>query len=101
MDNNIDLDLDALEREGVSKPFSVKLGGRRYELVAIDQLDFRLATEIMTADVEKSLRLLLPDEDCEPFFKNDIPSFKMNQLFKAYLAHYNIDPGEADGSPPS
>lgn len=99
--DDVDLDLDALDREGAVKPFAVKLGGRRYEFAAIADLDFRLATEIMTVSTEESLRMLLSDEDREPFFKNDLATFKCEQLFKSYLKHYAIDPGEADGSPAS
>lgn len=98
--DDVDLDLDALEWEGEKKPFSVNVGGRRYELLATAQLDWRDYAALQTDKVPGiSLQRLVKPEDRQAWDANKLPFFKLNKIFETYRLHYKMDdPGEAPAS---
>lgn len=88
------LDLDALEREGDPGPFIFVLGGREYEMLDPQGMDYRDMLPILEAtqkgDVKAALHGLLDEEDTEAFWENRIPAFKLNALCQGWLEHYGL-----------
>ena len=86
------LDLDAAERPDAPGPFTVRLGGRTYTLLATDDVDYRELRHGFEAgargEFDPWIRALVAEKDREAFFANRVSVFKLNQLFGAYNAHY-------------
>ena len=91
-----DLDLDALERPDAPEPFTVRLGGRTYTLLATDDVDYRELRHgfeaVARGEFDPWIRALLAEKDREAFFANRVPAFKLNELFRAYNAHNRPSP---------
>lgn len=100
------MDLDALEREGGSEPFTFKLEGRAYTMLDPQSLDFKVLTKAAEQEataglgaVTQMLTLVLPDSDRDAFFAANLPAWKLEALMKGYLKHYGMPaPGESAGS---
>lgn len=104
----VDLDLDVLEREDTVDLFTVTIGKREYVLPDAKAMDYRDALKLVmlinAKEFPEAMELLLSREDREAFFANDLPIFKMEQLFLRYRAHYGVSEraaGEAPASSPS
>lgn len=93
------LNLDKLEREGAPDPFEVRLGGKRIEMSDAQDIDWKTLISAM-GNPHTFFRLIVPADDQEHFFAQDLPTWKMRRLMDAYTAHYGLtDPGNPLASP--
>lgn len=104
---DIAVNLDTLEREGDPGPFPVVVGGKRYELLDAQDLDFRQLIDsqraMMVGEVERAFECVLAEKDREPFLANRLPMWKLKALFDAYAEHFGMPfgpggPGESNAS---
>lgn len=106
------LDLDALD--GEAKPFPFIMGGEKFELCDLNDLDIRVVNAADSGDVEaikNAIRYGLgdtPDEDMvdgqevdedareawEMFNANRLTIRKADRLFRAWLANSTLEQGE-------
>lgn len=98
--------LDDLEVEGDPGPFVVTLGGKQYELLNPQGMDYRellaFMEEFKNGTPIGAVRVMVQPDDREAFFANRLPPFKLEALANGYVEHFNLgDLGEADASPPS
>lgn len=102
---DVAFNLDTFERPDAPDPFSVVLGGKRYVLQDAQDCDYRDLLEAQRAfyagDPEKSIELIVRDEDRESFFANrPIRNSALEAMYLKYAAHYGIgEPGEANALP--
>ena len=99
------LDLDAIDREDRPEPYTVTIGGRTYEMVDPQELDFRVLIQAQQqafdGDPMPLFELIVSDEDRDEFFDNDWPSWKLEKMFTLYNEHFGLPtPGEAVASSP-
>jgi hypothetical protein len=102
---DVDLNLDSYERSEPPKPFSVLIGGKRYVLRDAPEIDYRELLEgfhaAQAGDPAPSIRAIVAEKDRDAFFANELPGYKMTELFAAYNEHFGLNPGEAGASPTS
>lgn len=88
-EQDVVLDLDALERENAPAPFTFRHDGRRYLLRDPQDIDWQ---ELMLA-IDNSFqffRSVLPADDQQQFFAAKMPSWKMKALMERYQQHYGL-----------
>ncbi len=92
---SVDLNLDAYAPDETLEPYSVVLGGKRYVLPHIDDLDAYGFVEAQQSgsDIE-TLKLALGDQFTE-FRKNRLSRGALNRLLNRYLTHCGIDLGNS------
>lgn len=100
------VDLDEYERPDKPGPLPIKIGGRTYQAVDPEELDFRELLEFLEAfnkgNSIKAVYVMIPEEDQEAFFKNKLPPYKLEKMATSYIEHYGLQSsGEADASLPS
>ena len=87
----IDLDLDALERPEEERiaPFAVNIGGRR--IVMVDPLDLDWQDVADINKPEEFLRYAVTDEDRQHILRTPMTSYKFGKLMDAYMSHFKLD----------
>jgi hypothetical protein len=100
--------LDTFEREDAVDLFTVTIGARDYILPDAKGMDYRDAVRLLVLikakEVDQAIELLLSRDDREAFFANNLPIFRMEELFVRYKEHYGITEqaaGEVNASSPS
>ena len=94
LNQNVDLNLDELEREALP-PFSFVVDGQRVEMLDPHEIDFK---DLMEIDAPaKFLTYALSDEAKELLLKTKVPGWKFNKVIEAYLKHYGLDPQSGKG----
>lgn len=89
-------DLDALEREGTKDSFVVKVGGKSVTFRDPQDLDWQDVSELNADNPVDFVHAVVAKDDADHFFSCEVPAWKLNKLFEAYLDHYGItQPGEA------
>lgn len=86
----IDLNLDTVEREKTFKPYAIALDGRRMVLMDPADMDWRVLLEI-GENPARFLRHGLSPDDFEFLTARKLPGWKLNKLIKGYMDHYGID----------
>ena len=81
-------DLDALERDGKSQPYKVRLGGKVFTFSDPYEMDWKKNEAIDPSDNEDSLRALLGDEQYAEFAKVELPVWKLQELNSRIGRHY-------------
>lgn len=97
----VSLNLDTLEREGSVEAFSVVLGGRPYNFLDPQDIDWQ---QLMQAMLDPMLffRLCLSEKDSKAFLAQHLPAWKMTRLMDEYMRHFGLPSApEADALPPS
>lgn len=85
------LDLDLAERDpkDVKPPFTIRVGGRVITFVDPNEIDWqRLAEVAIPADL---IHVSLTREDREHLLGQKMPTWKFNDLMKAYYDHYDLE----------
>lgn len=86
--NDLDLNLDDVEREKSYKPFVFSLNGRKITLTDPAELDWQ---DIMEIDQPvKFLKYACDAETRDYMIAQKMPGWKFGKLVDAYLAHYGI-----------
>lgn len=91
--------LDTLEREGTTEPFSFVAKGKRFVIDGLEDKDWQDLVSA-GADPIANLRVALGDEQYAEFEKiRGIPAWKLGQLAEAIQQHFGVgDSGEDAGS---
>lgn len=93
---SIDFNLDAYTPTTPTTPFNVVLGGKRYELAHIDDLDgwkFIEAFEDGENTAPRDILKLALGEQWEDFRKHRLAKGSLDELVNRYLKHSGIDTG--------
>lgn len=98
----IDLNLDALDREGgTPAPYAVVLGGKRYVFGDLREMDWQRLLEALR-NPYVLFEYVLSADDYAAFLKAELPAWKLNKLLEGYKEHYGLPSlGEAAASPAS
>ena len=96
-------DLDAVEREARFEPFVFRLGGKPFTLPHLRKIDRRVvraADEGDAAAMDAAFREGLGKRFAE-FDALPLSLHGLDALFRAWLKHSGLTPGESPASPPS
>lgn len=83
------MNLDTLDREARPEPFAVVHGGRHYEFVDPQDIDWRDLIQVLQRPAVFFEKCLSP-EDSPEFEKTPMPGWKLNALISKYLEHYGV-----------
>lgn len=98
----VELDLDALEREGRPVPMKFTVRGKAFLTADPVMLPWSKYESINWTDTEQILGVLLSLKDYETFVALDISQNQMNILATKLSEHYfGGSPGESEDSPTS
>lgn len=101
---NVELDLDALERDGAPTPYPVRLGGKVYEIGDPKSIAWEDLASLTSGD---NVHFLTPavkpaQRDAFNTALRKLPGWKVDALADGYREHFNLPTaGEADASPSS
>lgn len=89
-------DLDAVEAEVAGEPFSFDFGGHTYALPHVQDVDRKVLLGADQGDVAamNSLFEIGLGDDYEQFNAQPMKLRTLEALFKAWLAHCGLEPGE-------
>lgn len=94
----VDFNLDSYTPDA-NVPFAIVLGGKRYEMTHMDDLDgFDFLEAVTKGEASATLRLLemaLGRDDLATIRKTRVPKSKLDELQKRYLTHCGIDLGNS------
>jgi hypothetical protein len=96
-------DLDAVEAEAAFEPFRFRLGGRAFTLPHLRMLDRRVVAAADQGDfaaMDAAFRQGL-GEDYEAFNQLPLSLHALDALFRGWLEHSGLAPGESPASPRS
>lgn len=93
-------DLDAVEAEALGEPFEFTFGGCTYSLPHVQDLDRKILVGADQGDVAamNSLFEVGLGNDYEQFNAQPMKLRSLEALFKAWLAHCGLEPGELGAS---
>jgi len=95
---DVDLDLDTLEREDTKGPFRVRHAGRLYTFTDPREVDFKVLFEVLSNPVTW-MKECLPEDDFNTIIQTVLPSWKLEAMLSGYRKHYGMgDVGESGGS---
>jgi hypothetical protein len=100
----VGIDLDKLENEGNSTPFTFRHGGKEFTLGDPDDVDFFDIVEYGSTPAGNAMLICkLLDDQLDAFrAAGPIPKRKIDALMEAYSNHYGMaTPGEASALPTS
>lgn len=98
------LDLDALEHEGERpEPYAFHLEGEQFYIEDPIDLDWQPVLSVHPRDTIKALKVWMGDEQFLRFAGLSLPLWKMNELSKRVMDHFDLTPeaaGEGNALPP-
>lgn len=98
--NRFTIDLDGMEREDAPEPFTATLGGKVYQFIDAQEIDWRELIEAMTGELHGFFRMTLGDQ-AEEFLDNKLATWKLRKLMDMYIEHFGIiEPGNLMASSP-
>ena len=94
-----DYDLDALVVEAENAPpFKFKWRDQVWEMPLMDALEFSDQLALEEATVERSMELIMGEEQFAQFIAGPISTGRMRGLIKAWQKHQGLEPGESRAS---
>jgi hypothetical protein len=89
-------DLDAVEAEAAGEPFEFTFGGHTYTLPHVQDVDRKVVLTADQGDVAAMISLfqLGLGDDYERFNAQPMKLRTLEALFKAWLKHCGLEPGE-------
>lgn len=93
----VDFNLDTFTPEQKATPFAFVLGGKRYEMKPLDDLDaFDVLDAYTRSDVQATLdtlRLALGDDAYDDLRKTGVKKAGLDELQRRYLTHCGVSLG--------
>lgn len=86
----VDLDLDALERDGTRPgPFTFRIGGESFTLTDPREIDWQ---DLLVAQRNPMMfiRFTIGDEDYQRFVRQRLPEWKMEKLMVNFFKHFGM-----------
>lgn len=94
-----DYDLDALVVEAENAPpFKFKWRDRVWEMPLMDALEFSDQLALEEATVERSMELIMGEDQFTEFIAEPISTGRMRGLIKEWQAFQGLEPGESRAS---
>lgn len=95
--NSKPFDLDAVEAEALGDPFEFTFGGHTYTLPHVQDVDRKILIGADEGDVAAMNALFEVGlgDDYERFNAQPMKLRSLEALFKAWLAHCGLEPGES------
>lgn len=92
---DVDFNLDTLEREKTYKPFRPVINGRVVNMTDPAELDWKVLLDI--EDPSQFLRHAIAEDDKAFLREQHIPGWKFGKLIDAYVKHYGLDEQRGNG----
>lgn len=94
------LDLDAFERDHRHEPFYFRLGGRWFQLPHMRDVDRKVLRDAVgdTDAAENAIRRALGEQDYKQFDAIPLSTGGYDELFRQWLEHSGMKPGESEAS---
>lgn len=94
-----DYDLDALVVEAENAPpFKFKWRDQVWEMPLMDALDFGDQLALEEATVERSMQLIMGEDQFTQLISEPISTGRMRGLIEAWQRHQGLEPGESRAS---
>lgn len=98
------VDLDAIAAEAAGDPYPVRIGGRWYAFPSLKGVDYRLVERADSGDTQAITALIedsLSGDELAAFMKNKLGMSVLEAMFKGWIKHAGLNPGESQPSSPS